>query len=201
MKPGISVVIPTIAPRRVMLRRAMDSITSQILWPQAVIVEADVGRLGAAATRTIGLNKVKTEWVAFLDDDDEMLPEHLSTLVRLQEATGADLAHSWFEVVGGTDPFPQHRGRAFDLANPHQIPITVLVRTEALREVGGFLDPDWPAVAGDPGTDADGNRAGEDFRTWIRLAQAGAQFATTPEITWIWHHHQFNTSGLPGRWT
>jgi len=201
MKPGISVVIPTIPPRRVMLRRAMDSVSEQILWPQAVIVEPDVGRLGAAATRTLGLDKVNTEWVAFLDDDDEMLPQHLSTLSLLQAATDADMVWSWFRVIGGTDPFPEYRGRTFNLADPHQIPITVLVRTEALREVGGFLDPDWANVANDPGVDSDGNRAGEDFRTWIRLAQAGARFACTPEITWIWNHHQFNTSGLPGRWT
>jgi hypothetical protein len=190
----ITVVIPTIPGRGSMLDRAIESAAAQTLTPAAIIIELDDTGTGAAATRNRALEKVTTPWVAFLDDDDELDPSHLLTLATAQLSTGADLVWPWFRVHGGTDPFPGHRGRQWDPADPHQIPVTLLARTDCLRAVDGFRTID------DGPVDRHGNRAGEDFDLWLRMAAAGAVFHHVDEVTWTWHHHGANTSGLPSRW-
>jgi glycosyltransferase involved in cell wall biosynthesis len=189
----IAVVIPTIPPRADLLARALASVDRQTLPPAQVIVECDEDRTGAPATRTRGLSRVTCPYVAFLDDDDELLPAHLAKLAAHLLATDADLVYPWFTVVGGTDPFPHLFGRPFDPHRPCQTTITTLARTSAIRDVGGFVSEDF-------GTDDRGNRAGEDFRMIIRLVSRGYRIVHLPERTWLWHHHRANTSGQPTRW-
>jgi glycosyltransferase involved in cell wall biosynthesis len=192
-KDGITVVIPSIPPRWDLLGRAVKSVEAQTLRPAAVVVDVDHGREGAPAVRTRALARVKTPFVAFLDDDDELLPEHLAKLAAHMNATGADLVYSWFTVVGGEDPFPQNFGRPWDNASPVQTTITTLAKTAAIRDVGGF-------VAETFGDDGHGNRAGEDFLMVLRLVERGYKIAHLAERTWLWHHHRANTSGAPDRW-
>lgn len=189
----ISVIIPTIPSRAKMLRRALDSVEAQSLPATAVIVEHDTDREGPAAVRNRAASRVETDWIAFLDDDDYLLPDHLATLARAQADTGADLVWPWFRVEGGGDPFPMFYGRQWDPADPHQIPITFLLRTEAFRAVGGFETvEEGPAHA-------DGNRAGEDWRLTLALSEAGYKFHHVKQRSWVWVHHRANSSGLPSR--
>lgn len=199
MIPGISVVIPTVAPRRAMLREALRSVADQTLAPDAIIIQEDVNREGAAVTRQKGTDRVDTDTVAFLDDDDVLYPQHLERLHATMQETGADLVYGWFDVQGGTDPFPQFEGLPWDSAVPRQFPVTYLARTEAIRVAGGWTDGWDPANAENPGTDEYGNRAGEDFRLTLRLVANGAKIVHLPERTWGWRHHVGNTSGLPSR--
>lgn len=179
-----------------MLARALTSVTQQLLQPDAVIVAIDNDRLGAAGNRDYGLSRVTTEFVAFLDDDDEFYPHHLRDLKRHQETHDADLVYPWFDVKGGTDPFPMHEGREWDHSDPHQIPITTLCRTDVARAVGGFsMDFDIDSNE----FDADGNRAGEDFRFTLKLSAIDARIVHLNQRTWVWHHHGGNTSGLPSK--
>lgn len=198
---GITTVITTVgAPRRRMLARALESVWTQALEPDAVIIAQDNDRLGAPRNRQSGTDCVETQFVAYLDDDDELLPQHLAVLARTQQETGADLVFPWFEVAGGYDPFPQYCGAPWDNAHLRQVPVTFLARVGAIRDVGGWLT-DWTTVAAseDPGTDADGNRAGEDYQLVKRLVAAGASIVHHPERTWVWHHDSGNTMGLPSR--
>jgi hypothetical protein len=189
----VTVLIPTIPSRKMFLAGALKSVRDQTYQPVDVLVEEDVDREGPAAVRNRLLARAETDWVAFLDDDDWLLPHHLHTLVVAQQESGADLVWPWFQVEGGTDPFPAHRGRQWNPADPHQIPITVLARRDAILDVGGFRSiPEGPV-------DGDGNRAGEDFQLWLDMSAAGHQFRHTPEITWMWRHWRGNTSGLPSR--
>lgn len=193
-KHDITVIIPTISQRRdTMLQNALRSVEAQTLAATEVIVEEAGPTEGPATVRNRALEKVKTKWVAFLDDDDLLDPNHLSVLASAQNQSGADVIWPWFRVEGGSDPFPMFRGRQWDPEDPHQIPITVLLRTSAIRAVGGFKKVE------DGPTDQYGNRAGEDWRLWLDLSQAGYKFHHTPEITWTWRHHGKNTSGLPER--
>lgn len=189
----ITVVIPTIPGREQMLSRAVESAARQSLTPAAIVVEADETGTGAAATRNRALQRVTTPWVAFLDDDDELDSEHLLTLAQAQAETAADVIWPWFRVEGGGDPFPQHRGRQWDPQDPHIFPITVLARTDLLRQVGWFTEgeriaPDGRVVSG------------EDWRLWCALSDAGARFHHVDATTWTWRHHGRNTSGRPERW-
>lgn len=189
----VTVIIPTIRGRAKMLQEAVESVQAQTVQARRCIIVEDEHGEGPAVVRNRGLEDAETEWVAFLDDDDLLLPGHLATLLTAAESSGADVIWPWFRVDGGTDPFPMHRGRQWDPEDPHQIPITVLIRTAALRAVGGFR------TVTDGPTDKDGNRAGEDFDLWLRLSAAGYRFHHVNEVTWTWRHHRGNTSGLPSR--
>jgi hypothetical protein len=189
---GVTVCVCTIPPRRELLRRALRSIADQTLLPDAILVVADEDREGAPATRDRALARVGTEWVAFLDDDDEMLPCHLECLHGTAVETGADLVYPWFEAVGGPDPIADYFGRPWDDAAPHVVPITTLARTESLRRAGGF--------AGVPPPQSPGHGTGEDEWLVWRLMGNGARIVHLPERTWRWHQHGANTSGRPDRW-
>lgn len=152
-----------------------------------ISVALDVNREGAASTRQRALDSVRTEWVAFLDDDDFFYPHHLETLVKLQVETGADYLYSWFD---GNNPFPMHRGRQFNRDEPHHTTMTVMVRTELAKEAGFFL-PDGPLHQ---------DWMGEDWQFTLRCAALGGKFAGSADITWHYRLHGNNTSGLPTRW-
>lgn len=196
----VTVVIPAIPTRQRLLQRALTSVYAQTVQPAMINVHQDENRLGAPANRDMAVGNADTEWLAFLDDDDELLPDHLRLLLAAAEKTDADLVYPWFNVIGGTDPFPQWEGVPWNNRTPHQVPITFLVKTEAYREVGGFSYEWDPSQGHDPGVDADGNRAGEDYRFILRLAAAGRKIVHLPKRTWNWYHHSSNTMGLPTRW-
>ena len=104
-----------------------------------------------------------TRWVAWLDDDDELLPCHLAALVDAGERLDADLVYSYAEFVGGRDPLATSvNGRLVTpLGVPfgaeqerhirevgNFIPVTNLVNAGLARRVGGFPQPNsFPAVA------------------------------------------------------
>jgi glycosyltransferase involved in cell wall biosynthesis len=187
---SITVVIPTIEGRQDLLRRAFESASARVqtLPPEKIAVVLDKRRNGAAMTRNEALKWVETEWVAFLDDDDELKPNHLQACARNAALTGADLVYPWFDLDGGEDKFGMF-GVPFDrvgLRRGNYIPVTVLVRTELVRAVGGFQE--HPDVNGDPC---------EDWGLWLALLDAGAVFSHLPQRTWIWH----NGAGTRGRGT
>ena len=192
MSLDITVVIPTIPPRSALLRRALASVSAQSLPAAAVAVCQDLTHAGAGPTRQRALDMVRTPWVAFLDDDDELLPDHLAKLAIVAEATSADVVISWFDVIGGTDPFPMNRHAHFVPGQPmHAHGITGLVRTRALLREGGRIGF-RPRIFG--------VTQAEDAMFWDDLAANGARFHQIPDVTWLWHHDSGNTSGLPDRW-
>lgn len=193
---GITVVIPAIPPRVALLNRALASVKIQTLQPDEIVVEFDEERRGAAATRQRGLERVTTPWTAFLDDDDEFCPVHLERLMATALDHEADMVYSWYEVVGGTDPRPGEFGLPWDSENPRQTTITTLVRTGMAIAVGGFTDEAEDEFLSSP----DRHYAGEDWRLTKRINDAGGKIVHLPEVTWCWHHHSSNTSGLPSRW-
>jgi Glycosyl transferase family 2 len=198
LTPGITVAIPSIPPRAQMLHRAVGSVLEQQLPAAAVSIAVDLDRQGAAGTRDRALRAVRTEYTAFLDDDDQMLPGHLRILMDAASESGADYVYSYYTVAGPdgqlmphVDPL-QHFGRFFDVEHPHQTTITVLVRTELAQDVG-FHDPAEGALI-------DGQRYGEDFAWTVGCARAGAKILHVPVKSWIWNHHGANSSGRPDRW-
>lgn len=193
MRPGVTAVIPAIPPRLAdgKLDRALRSVTRQTRPVDAISVSVDHARRGAAANRTRAVTGVGTEWTALLDDDDEWNPDHIERLMVCAEQTGADVVYPWFNVPGGFDPWPGREGAPFSedaLRESNYIPITVLVRTDALWEAGGFT------AKGPPENPCD------DWGTWERLLDVGAKFVHLSWRTWIWHWHPGNTSGRADGW-
>lgn len=192
--PAVTVVIPTIPPRQSMLLRAVASVAAQTV-PCSLVIEEDKQRTGSAATRNRALAKVETETVLFLDDDDQLMPNAAQVLAEARQETGADVVSggAWLTV-------PPHR-EPVDVPEPGWIPaetvtsrsvlhVTSLIRTELLREAGGFEFRRCPAT----------NMLLDDYGAYCRLAEAGAGFWRVPETVLIWHLHGGNTSGRSDRW-
>lgn len=184
----ITVAIAHIPTRMDELHRAMESVNAQTHPPEFIVVEPDHARTGGAATKNRALARVKTDWVAFLDDDDEFMPQHLSLLATEALMSDADVVYSWPLMCGGNDPRPDMFGKPFDadeLRRGSYLHTTILVRTDLAQRVGGFQCL--------PGSDYD------DHGFHLALLDAGALFVHVPERTWIWHIGG-NTSGRPDRW-
>lgn len=200
----VAVCVPSIPPRRELLDRALRSVTRQTLLPDEIQVEVDFERTGAAATRNRAWRRSRSQWVAFLDDDDEFLPDHLEVLMDHRD--GADLVYTWFELPEAADPLAvrvagQLRSpfgvdfgpeqAAYIKGTGNFIPVTVLVARELLEAVDGFPipgTPRWP------------DAHCEDWGCWRDMLDLGAVFRHVPRRTWVWHHHGANTSGRSDRW-
>jgi glycosyltransferase involved in cell wall biosynthesis len=190
----ITVVITTIPPRTGpggLFERAVRSVQEQTFRPAQVLAQLDADREGAAATRNRALKQVSTEWVAWLDDDDQMYPQHLKLCARAARLSGADVVYPGYDVEGGDDPVNCF-GLPFDaslLERRNYIPVTVLARTETVRAAGGFQA--HPDEHGDPC---------EDWGLWLAMLRNGATFYHLPHRTWRWNLAGGSTRGRPDRW-
>lgn len=206
---SVAVVIPTIPGREAMLERALASVRAQRRRPDQVVVERDSLRTGADQARNRALERVTADVIAWLDDDDELKPNHLMTCMRVLEQSRErpDLVYPAPVVRGGEDPTAVSVQGQWRLPwgvrfGPEQeahlrrfgsfIPMTHVVRTGIVRTVGGFL----------PGrevtTEGGGRRyRGEDEDYLVRLLDAGATFEHLDARTWYWNVHGGNTAGRP----
>ncbi len=204
--PMVSVIVPT-HNRPEPLRMALESIQCQRYQDFEVIVVNDgtisvepivaemnqAGRItlvnhdhnrGLAASRNTGLRLAKGTYVAYLDDDDRLLPDHLGALVAFLERGTHQVAYTdaWRVSEEGLDEARKEVGRdrpyssEFDcrrLLVENYIPVLCLMhRRSCLDEVGMFDESLF---------------VHEDWDLWIRLATIYpfAHIAqTTAEFTW-----------------
>jgi glycosyltransferase involved in cell wall biosynthesis len=189
----ISVVIPLYNKRGTVLR-ALNSIFAQTVQPEEVIVVNDgstdgsekaVAELnhplvrlfhqanaGVSAARNRGIAEARSEWIAFLDADDEWLPEYLFTIKNLNKKYPqcSILATTYFlqnykglrnKIVLKGIPFSGNDGiliNYFFVATYSHPPIcssAVVIKKTSLKNIGEF-----PI----------GVISGEDLITWAKLA-------------------------------
>lgn len=198
MTTDITVCIATIPPRADRLAKALESVAQQTLQPAAIVVEYDHARTGAAATKNRALARVTSQWVAFLDDDDEMYPAHLEKLRTAADKYSADVVYSIPfipQMAGGIrDEYrPGLEFSADELRRRSYIQTTSLSRTEHAKAGGGFWCPEGSKY--------------DDWGFYLGMLDAGARIFHLPEQTFIWNHWGHggpgkpgNTSGLPDRW-
>jgi len=150
-----------------MFDEARQSVAVQTLPAAHHLVLIDHG-MGPARARNQILNVCRTEWVAFLDDDDLLDPDHLEVL----SGGTADVRIPYCRLEGDTIP-KKFYNQPYDRAKlrDHGIfPITVLARYQAVMDAGGFRPEDrW-----------------EDWSLWNRMADNGATFEVTPQVTWTY---------------
>jgi len=122
--PLVSVIIPT-CDRPVLLARALESVLAQTYRNLECIVVNDAGadvqavlaayhpcislsttvhatRRGLPATRNTALDMARGEIIAYLDDDDRFLPDHLARLVQRLSQPGIRFAYTQAEYVKET---------------------------------------------------------------------------------------------------
>jgi glycosyl transferase family 2 len=165
--PSVSVIVPTFQ-RREFARRAVESVLSQSFQDFELIVVDDGStdgteealsglderirymrqeNRGVERARNAGLQQARGRIVAFLDDDDRWLDDHLATVVEVFEQRPECVLVTtcpWYatagrerpEAAGVVHPLP----RLFVWSEVGW-PSCVAARRDALLEIGGF-DPE-----------------------------------------------------------
>lgn len=184
--PRISVIIPTFN-RAHLLPRSIDSLLSQTLSAHSVVIVDDgstdgtenlvcekypeitylkQNNLGVSAARNAGIAATSDEWLAFLDSDDEWLPEKLQCQMDALEAEPEMMVcHTdeiWIRNGKHVNPMKKHNkhgGWIFDKCLPLCCisPSSVIIHRSVLDEIG-FFDQSLPAC--------------EDYDLWLRVASS-----------------------------
>lgn len=113
---------------------------------------------GAPRARNDAIERAKGDLITGLDDDDELQPQHLSTLVQCLDHSKAAFACTTNLLRRRTGDVVRHpfRGRVEldQLLRENVVGNQVLTRTEYMKALGGF-DAEMPAW--------------QDYDLWIRL--------------------------------
>ena len=179
----VSVILPTYN-RKDLLERALRSVTAQSTPPQEIIVIDDgstddtqallrrsyphlryyfQANQGVSKARNAGIAHANCPWIAFLDSDDEWLPDKLEKqLDALQANPGYWLCHTeeiWVRHGKRVNPMNKHHkygGDIYDKCLPLCAisPSSVIIHRELLGQVGLF-DESMPAC--------------EDYDLWLRI--------------------------------
>lgn len=86
-RPGavtFSVLVPTIG-KRLSLSRALDSITSQLVPGDELLLRVDDSHDAGATPRNLMMPRASGSWLLFMDDDDIYLPGALATVRKVLE--------------------------------------------------------------------------------------------------------------------
>lgn len=141
---------------------------------------------GVSTARNAGVAATAAQWVAFLDADDRWAPDHLERAL-VAGAAGADV------VVGGIQTTDEHGTPLADAPRALDLPGDQRALAEALFTCRTVLTTStvaltkaWFERVG--GFDAELTH-GEDADLWLRLAQAGARWAATGQVTCLYRKH------------
>jgi glycosyltransferase involved in cell wall biosynthesis len=163
----VTVITASMPSRHQLLVEALAAVAAQTV-PCAHLVGVDQGH-GVADVRTQLVEAARTEWVAFLDDDDLIDPDHLETLLAHAGDADVVIPHCRFDgppLPAGYYNRPYDRG---ELRRHGIFPLTVLARRQAVLDAGGFRDDKY-----------------EDWSLWNRMADQGARFVVVPKETWTY---------------
>ena len=188
--PRVSVIIPTYG-RPELLPRAIASVLCQTFEDFELLIIDDASQdttgqvvksisderirycrneinKGGAASRNRGIREALSSYIAFLDDDDEWLPEKLELQVALLDQSPPEVGGIYTgyerimsitgESLGKT--LPTKRGDLSSellLSNPLAGTSALLLRKECF-EVSGLFDEELPSY--------------QDYDLWIRISKA-----------------------------
>ena len=191
-RPLVSVIIRSLG--RPSLARSFISVVEQRHRPlEVVLVNAGASSISIAETRAIpvrmvgggpydrpgaanaGLATARGEWIAFLDDDDAFLPEHIESLLQaLRESDGARVAYSATQCLDAEGQAASTIDIAFDrlkLFSRNYIQIGAALFARSLVLEGCRFDEDFECL--------------QDWDFWLQLAQR-THFAHTGKATNLW---------------
>jgi len=137
--------------------------TAELLEAYPQVIYRRQNNCGVSAARNAGIRASSCDWIAFLDSDDEWLPEKLEKqLAAVRKQPGYRLVHSdeiWIRRGVRVNPMRKHAkagGDIFFNCLPLCVisPSAVLVQRSLLGETGCF-DENLPAC--------------EDYDLWLRI--------------------------------
>jgi len=145
MFPETSVILPTYN-RCSLLKRAIDSVVSGYNDSRIIFIKHNNNR-GASVARNTGIKHSRGDYIAFLDDDDEWLPDKLARQIPmikdLSEEVG--LVYCWMEIFQEGKSInlraPQLRGYVFgEMLDKQAIGgcPTIIIKREVVEKVGLF---------------------------------------------------------------
>ncbi|MCK5817636.1 MAG: glycosyltransferase, partial [Candidatus Marinimicrobia bacterium] len=183
-KPQISVVIP-VYNREQTIGRAIDSVLAQERFPEEIIVVDDgstdntpeilnayhtkiqvvrQGNRGVSAARNRGIEVAGGKWIAFLDSDDEWMPDKLQKqMTYLEQHPNTRILQTderWIRNNMRVNPGKKYSKKSenifkYCLKTCIVGPSTVICEKSLLDEMGGF-DEQLPVC--------------EDYDLWLRIA-------------------------------
>lgn len=213
MNPLVSVVIPTYNHAH-LLGRALQSVVDQTYanW-EAIVIDnhsedntddlvksfsdpritlLKIHNNGViAASRNMGINVAKGEWVAFLDSDDWWKPEKLQVCMN-SVCDGVDLIHHDLKIISEKHEFFRARKiKSWQAKKPVLIDLltkgnsicnsSAVVRRDLLKKAGGINEnPEMIAC--------------EDYNTWLRIAQVTDGFLYLKKILGYYFIHSHGVS-------
>lgn len=215
--PTVSVIIPTYN-RSKMLFRAIQSVLNQTYQDYEVIVVDDGStdntekvirdlqekddriryvkhekNKGGAAARNTGIREASVKYIAFLDSDDEWVPEKLQKQINLIEHSSKQtgVVYSYYKsyYLDGTTRiwtpkltnFEEVKNQILSEREIMPDPQAVMIKRECFNKVG-CLDEDFPVM----------HFAG----FWIRLCEH-YEFACLPEVHALLYQQEDSISGNP----
>jgi hypothetical protein len=195
----VTIITATIPTRANLLNRAVESVKAQTLQPAHHLIMEDTKKIGGAGVLDKLLKKVTTKYVAVLDDDDELLPRHIEAIYKCITESDADLVYPWFryQTSGNAGHLEHYFGVEWSNNHVHQVPITWIAKTLAIKRAGGFSEG---YETESMNIDGSGNRIGYDFTLIQNLVAHNRIIKHHPEITWIYHDDRESTLGMPSRW-
>lgn len=200
MQHKVSVIIPTHRRELRLVKRAVDSVASQTYDDVEIVViddspadyperEAIAGYLGTvkasggvqyiqnkapmggSLSRNVGISAAEGDYITFLDDDDEYLPEKVEKQLSFMLENGCDLSFSnmiMYNEAGKVVDYRDHPGITdfknetllrYHLTKNLSGTPTFMFKTEKLREIGGFPDA----------------RMGQDFYMMLKAIESGLE--------------------------
>jgi glycosyltransferase involved in cell wall biosynthesis len=165
---SVTVVIGTYgdaARWEALARRALASLERQTRLPDDVL---HVHAATLHEARNAGAVEAHTEWLCFLDADDELAPGYVAAML----AVDGDLRYPRVQrVVDGTDVgLPETLG-PYDLIEQNYLVIGTFVRRAQFLRVGGFHA--WPMY--------------EDWDLWLRCRADGARIVLCRDAIYLAH--------------
>ena len=209
MNDLVSIIVP-VFNRRSAIREALESILKQTYehWEALVVDDGSTDgtaqvveeysradsrvrllrhgqRKGAQAARNSGIRAAQGRWIAFLDSDDQWLPDSLEARLGLAERAKVHVVHSDCHVLRPDETQPQRfgvppmEGKVYRelLRRPGPLFPSLVVSKEAMARIG-YLDESIASF--------------QEWDTAIRLAKY-YDFAFHPEPTFIYDCRQEDT--------